>query len=98
MALALDADGIGPFAVVECDAPGCERHVAARPAEAVLYPRELLEVALGWALDEGWLVAGLAWCPLHRGAAEARLPGTVGEGQSWAPVASRLGYRAPRPS
>lgn len=98
MAMTLDADQVGLYAVVWCEAVGCERHVAVRPAEIAVNPRELLEVALDWAFDEGWLLVGATWCPDHGGAEGARLTGTVGEGRSWARIASPVVNRRPRPS
>lgn len=99
MAVTIDVDEHGPYGMVECDAPGgCERHVSARPAVAGWLPLELAEVVIGWALDEGWLLRGVALCPAHRAPYESQTAGTVGEAQPWARITSPVVNRAPRPS
>lgn len=65
MALTLDEDRWGRFAIVDCDAPLCSAHVAIRPGEDHQTVDDLIGMALDVALDEEWAIDGWTWCPRH---------------------------------
>lgn len=84
--LIVDADDYGPFASIECSAPGCRNHLALRPALASQTLYDLVCAAYDMAADDGWHFSGRAWCPAH---ADPELPGRpvrVGDGFDWLKV------------
>lgn len=97
MAAVVGEDAQGVYAIIECDRPECRCHVALRPAEGQS-AYDTICAAFDIAEDEGWVLVGSAYCPLHVGDKRARTLGKMGEGYRWADVTHLAANGAQRPS
>ena len=89
--LEIGADDYGVFGTLACSRAGCSAHVALRPMAPTISAGDTYDLVCAlfdMAVDDGWVLAGSAWCPQHR-PRRARTAGVVGDAFDWLHVQRR---------